>query len=119
MCWVREYMRNLCTFLLNIAVIQKLLRKSLLKTQDNSKERISGGYADLYSPEPKKNSTIILCITNQILPNSKAQTSYGQNCFLFLYVSCTFIQHQEIICQNTAHFRNIYIYIYSLICITV
>ena len=31
-----------------------LLKKSILKTQENSKERVSGGYADLYTPEPKK-----------------------------------------------------------------
>lgn len=31
-----------------------LKKKSILKTQENSKERVSGGYADLYTPEPKK-----------------------------------------------------------------
>ena len=86
--------------------LKKKYFKNPGKFQRKSKWRI----CRFIHPWVKKRSTIILRITNQILPNSKAQTSYGQNCFLFLYVSCTFIQHQEIICQNTAYFRNIYIY---------
>ena len=88
------------------------LKKKYFKNPGKFQRKSKWRVCRFIHPWVKKRSTIILRITNQILPNSKAQTSYGQNCFLFLYVSCTFIQHQEIICQNTAYFRNIYIYIY-------